>query len=220
MLRNIRGQIAVAIKELGLVFDRWGANLTYNDIVSAKLSPHRTIVPFEGISQVLTPTTRMSYLASLNGRVETGDKTILGDNVVAMGQMGAIRIGSNCIICDCAVLSGTFSMTNVAGSLNIGNEVYVGEKCVLTSCTIDDGAHIGMGSTVEEGVVIHRRAIVEPNSFVGAGYVLEADCVYGGRQLTKLRAATEEDRKRVEKEKRDALEYCQLLEEQAFMKFT
>ena len=96
------------------------------------------------------------------GAVIVGDVT-LGKNVnvwynaVLRGDDGAIKVGDNTNVQDCAVLHE---------ETTVGSGCTIGHGAIIHGCTIGNNSLIGMGATVLDG------AVVEDHGFVGAGAVV------------------------------------------------
>lgn len=99
--------------------------------------------------------------AEIVGDVVIGQNCYIGLGVVIKGDYVTIRIGDRTIIEDNCVIHG-----NEGDTVTIGNEVIIGHGCIIHSCTIKDGALIGMGSIVSDLAVVGEGAIVGEGSVV------------------------------------------------------
>ena len=123
-----------------------------------------------GVQPRVHQTARVAPTAVICGDVAIGPTCSIGFGAVLTAESGPIRIGSNCIIMDTAVLRG------VKGSpLTLGDNVLVGPRAYLTGCSIDDEAFLATGSTVFNGAVIGRGAEVRINGIVHLRTVLPAN---------------------------------------------
>ncbi|HMC15400.1 MAG TPA: gamma carbonic anhydrase family protein [Albitalea sp.] len=116
--------------------------------------------------------------AVLCGDVEVGagSRVLFGAQLIAEG--GAIRIGSECIVMENAVLRST-----ARHSLQIGNNCLVGPNAHVVGCTIADevfiatgasvfhAARVGKGCEVRINAVVHLRTELEPGDMVPIGWV-------------------------------------------------
>jgi carbonic anhydrase/acetyltransferase-like protein (isoleucine patch superfamily) len=83
---------------------------------------------------------------------------------------GPIRVGSQCVIMENAVLRGT-----PKHPLKIGDRVLVGPRVYLSGCTVDDEAFLATGTAVFNGARIGRRAEVRINGTVHLKTVLPGE---------------------------------------------
>ena len=216
-MRFIRSQIGLILKETGLCLDQYGSKLGYNHQADLFLTNHKTLFPIGDASCILSKTCKVANQAHLAGQVELSDNVIVGHQSVLLAKDLPIRVGPNSIIGDGVTIHSRLLKGQVLGSVNIGANVTIGDKCTLISCLIDDGAWIGHSSIVEEGAVIQRGAIVGPGSFVPAGYILEADCVYQGSPVIKTSEAGPKDKEMVARRYLNTAKYYNELEPSAFL---
>ncbi|MEW5888422.1 MAG: gamma carbonic anhydrase family protein [Pseudomonadota bacterium] len=80
------------------------------------------------------------------------------------------------------------------GAIVIGNDVTVGHNVRMGACTIEDECLIGMGSTLEDGVVVERGGCVGARSHVTAGTVVKAGQIWAGRPARRFREVSEAER--------------------------
>ncbi|CAJ1936445.1 unnamed protein product [Cylindrotheca closterium] len=104
---------------------------------------------------------------------------------------GGIFIGENTNIQDGCIIDA------VVGHTKIGNGVTVGHMASIHSATVHNNCLIGMGSLLQEGVVVKDEA------FIAAGAVISKDTVVGegelwaGKPARKLRDLTPEERQKL-----------------------
>jgi len=79
--------------------------------------------------------------------------------------------------------------------LIIEDNVTVGHKCLLHSCTIRKGALIGMGSTILDGAEIGAGAFIGAGSLIPPGKKIPPGVLAVGRPAKIVRELTEEDKK-------------------------
>ena len=91
------------------------------------------------------------------------------------GDINAIKIYDYVFIGDNTVLHTAASLpTGVPASINIANDVFVGSKCTLFSCTLDELVYVGDGCTILEGCKIEKGAQIAPGSVVPPGRLIPA----------------------------------------------
>jgi carbonic anhydrase/acetyltransferase-like protein (isoleucine patch superfamily) len=136
------------------------------------------LITHDGHSPRVDPEAWVAPNAVLCGDVEVGagSRILFGAQLIAEG--GAIRIGSECIVMENAVLRST-----QRHSLSIGNNCLVGPNAHLVGCTIADevfiatgasvfhAARIGKGCEVRINAVVHLRTELEPGDMVPIGWV-------------------------------------------------
>ena len=105
-----------------------------------------------------------------------GARILFGAQVIAEG--GSIRIGSECIVMENAVLRST-----AMHSLAIGNNCLIGPNAHIVGCTIEDevfiatgaavfhSAHLGKGSEVRINGVVHLLTRVPAGATVPIGSI-------------------------------------------------
>jgi carbonic anhydrase/acetyltransferase-like protein (isoleucine patch superfamily) len=114
-----------------------------------------------GMSPSIDPSAWVAPTATVVGNVEIGPDTRVLHGAVVTADGGPIRIGSQCVIMENAVLRGTSRHP-----LNLGDRVLVGPRSYLSGCTVDDEAFLATGATIFNGAVIGRRAEVRVNGTV------------------------------------------------------
>lgn len=119
------------------------------------------ILEHDGTSPTIDPTARIAPNATLSGDVTIGANCSIGFGAVLTAESGPIRLGSNVVIMDTAVLRG------VRGNpLIIGSNVLVGPRAYLTGCRVEDEVFLGTGVTVFNGALIGTRSEVRINAIV------------------------------------------------------
>jgi len=111
--------------------------------------------------------------------------------VIIRGDVNSIRIGNTTNIQDGSVLhvthDGPYDYNRGGYSLNIGNNVTVGHNVILHGCNIANNCLIGMGSIIMDGVIIKPNTIIGAGSLVSPGKALDANSLYVGRPVRKVR---------------------------------
>jgi gamma-carbonic anhydrase len=123
---------------------------------------------FRGTSPVIPKSCFVDESAVVIGDVVLGERASIWCNVVARGDVHAIRIGEDTNVQDLSclhVLGGKFA-------LNIGARVTIGHHVVAHGCTIEDGCLIGMGAILLDGCVIGAGSLVAAGSLVTPGTVI------------------------------------------------
>lgn len=126
--------------------------------------------------------------AQVRGDVTIGRGSSVWFNAVIRGDEGAIQIGEDTNIQDCAVLHAGMN-----GSVLIGSGVTVGHGAILHGCTIGDNALIGMGAIVLDGAKIGRNCIVGAGALVPGKMDLPDGWMAYGNPAKAIRPATEKE---------------------------
>nr|MDO8112695.1 gamma carbonic anhydrase family protein [Candidatus Sigynarchaeota archaeon] len=121
----------------------------------------------------IDPTAYVFPSADVIGKVTIGAKCFIGAGAILRGDYGEIVVGDGS-----AIEENVTVHARVGSKCEIGKNVTVGHAAMLHTCTIRDGAVIGMKSTVSdyaevgenaivaEGAVVISKTKVEPNSIV------------------------------------------------------
>ncbi|MFV0561300.1 MAG: gamma carbonic anhydrase family protein [Enterococcus sp.] len=143
--------------------------------------------------------------ATVVGDVILEEDVTVWFQAVLRGDSQSIHIGKGTNIQD-----GTVIHVDHQEPVEVGEYVTVGHQCLLHGCKVEDGALIGMGST------ILNRAVIGENSLIGAGSLVTEDKVIPpnvlafGRPAKVIRPLTEEE---IQKNKENSAHYIALGQE-------
>lgn len=193
----LKSSISQILVEWGVAMDRSGAKLSYEASPHLHYSRHRTIAPIESSKPTFNTDVRIAYTASIEGGVELDKNVIVGSFSTLRANASPIRIGEGTIIGDNVTMHTLDLHKEVPGSIDIGSNVYIGDKATLKCCIIDDGAYIGEGSFIGEGAIIQRDAVVLPGTTVQPGAILVSGKVWGGNPCREITEASEKYTSRV-----------------------
>ena len=126
--------------------------------------------------------------ATVIGDVEIGDNSSVFFGSVVRGDIAPVRIGSNTNVQDLSVLHQTPGLP-----LTLEDNVTIGHKVTLHSCTVKNGALIGMDSIVLDEAVIGENAFIGAGSLVTGGTVIPPNTLAFGRPAKVVRELTSED---------------------------
>lgn len=132
----------------------------------------RMLVEHSGESPRIHPSAWVAPNATVVGDVEVGPESRVLFGAVLTADGGRVRVGSQCVVMENAVLRGT-----PKHALQIGDQVLVGPRAYLSGCTIDDEVFLATGSTVFNGAHIGYRAEVRVNGTVHLKTVLPTEAV-------------------------------------------
>lgn len=151
--------------------------------MSGLIVPHRGFVPKIARSAFVAPN------ATLVGDVEIGENASIWFGVILRGDGPGIRIGENSNLQD-----GTVVHIAQRGLMTVvGKNVTVGHMALLHACEVQDGAFIGMRSTVLDGAVVESEAMVAAGAVVTPGKIVRRGELWAGSPARKLRDLTDKD---------------------------
>ena len=120
--------------------------------------------------------------ASVTGEVTLGKGVNIWYNAVLRGDEGAITVGENTNIQDCAVLHE---------ETVVGAGCTIGHGAIVHGCTIGDNVLIGMGATVLNGARIGDDCIVGAGALVTGKMDAPAGSMILGSPAKVVRSLTE-----------------------------
>ena len=141
--------------------------------------------------------------ASVTGDVTIGDCSSVWHGASLRGDCGSITIGRYSNIQDACVCH----CTTGGPGLVVGDNVTVGHGAIIHSCTVEDGALIGMGAVILDGARIGKGSIIAANAVVLEGTEIPPGSLVAGVP-GKVRRQVEEAVS--EKLVRQAMEYHDL----------
>lgn len=146
------------------------------------------MIEYKGKRPSVHETAFVAPNATIIGDVEIGAYSSVWFNSVLRGDIAPIRIGNYSNIQDLSILHESPDMP-----LIIEDNVTVGHKVTLHSCTIKKGALIGMDSTILDGAIIGENAFVGAGSLVTGGKEIPPNSLVMGRPAKVVRELTEEE---------------------------
>ena len=138
------------------------------------------IRPYRGTLPTLGARVYVDPAATVIGDVVIGDDSSIWPGTVVRGDVNFVRIGARCNLQDGTIVHvshrGPHSRMDGYPTL-IGDDVTIGHGAIVHACSIGNGALVGMGATVMDGVV------VEDHGYVGAGALVPPGKVVRSREL-------------------------------------
>ncbi|MGX7264951.1 gamma carbonic anhydrase family protein [Enterococcus crotali] len=149
--------------------------------------------------------------ADVYGKVILAKDTSIWFQTVIRGDNNSITInaGSN-------VQDGTVIHVDHNAPVVIGENVTIGHHSMLHGCTIEDGALIGMGSTILNHAIIGQNSMIGAGSLVTEGTEIPPNVLAFGRPAKVIRPLTREE---LRKNKENAQHYVKLSKEFAAEKY-
>lgn len=158
------------------------------------------IKPFQGIHPRIAETAFIAETAVVIGDVTIGEQSSLWYNVVARGDVNAIRIGARSNIQDLTMLHVTHKKgeDDPGAPLVIGDDVTVGHSVTLHGCTLKNGCFIGMQAMVMDKAIVGEGALVGARALVTEGTVIPPHTLWVGAPARQKRELTPEEIARLE----------------------
>ncbi|MGQ4274942.1 gamma carbonic anhydrase family protein [Terrihabitans sp. B22-R8] len=135
------------------------------------------------------PSAWVAPTATIIGDVEIGPESGIWFNCVLRGDANSIRIGARTNVQDNTIIHvdpGPFATF-------IGNDVTVGHSCLIHGCTLEDGAFVGMASTILNGAVVEGGGIVGAGALLTAGKRVKRGELWTGAPAQLRRVLSEEE---------------------------
>lgn len=140
--------------------------------------------------------------ADVYGDVVLAKDTSIWFQTVLRGDNNSITInaGSN-------VQDGTIIHVDKDAPVLIGENVTIGHQCMLHGCTVENGALIGMGSTILNHAKIGKNSLIGAGSLVTEGTEIPENVLAFGRPAKVIRPLT---RQELLKNRENAQHYVEL----------
>ncbi|MGN7410805.1 gamma carbonic anhydrase [Sporosarcina sp. SAFN-010] len=152
------------------------------------------IVPYKDVWPNIDETVFVADFAVISGDVTIGADSSVWFSTVIRGDVAPTRIGKRVSIQDLSCLHQSPN-----NPLVIEDDVTIGHKVTLHSCTIKKGALVGMGSIILDGAVIGEGAFVGAGSLVPPGKVIPPGMLALGSPAKVVREVTDADREDMER---------------------
>ncbi|VDG98033.1 gamma carbonic anhydrase family protein [Sporosarcina sp. ZBG7A] len=152
------------------------------------------IVPYKDVWPNIDETVFVADFAVISGDVTIGADSSVWFSTVIRGDVAPTRIGKRVSIQDLSCLHQSPN-----NPLVIEDDVTIGHKVTLHSCTIKKGALVGMGSIILDGAVVGEGAFVGAGSLVPPGKVIPPGMLALGSPAKVVREVTDADREDMER---------------------
>ena len=114
---------------------------------------------------------------------------------VLRGDLNAVRVGAGSTVgARCVLHAARSSPTGLPAATAVGRDVTLGDRCLLRSATVGDGAVLGEGAILLEGSVVGAGAVLAPGTVVPPGRLVPAGELWAGRPARFVRALTKDER--------------------------
>lgn len=146
------------------------------------------ILDYKNHSPKISDSAFIAPNATIIGDVEIGEFSSVFFGSVIRGDIAPVRIGNYTNVQDLSILHQTPGLP-----LTLEDNVTIGHKVTLHSCTVKKGALVGMDSTILDEAVIGENAFIGAGSLVTGGTVIPPNTMAFGRPAKVVRELTEED---------------------------
>ncbi len=152
------------------------------------------IYPYQAAVPQIDESVFVADYAVITGDVTIGAGSSVWFNTVIRGDVAPTRIGRNVSIQDLSCLHQSPDTP-----LIIEDDVTIGHRVTLHSCTVKKGALVGMGSIVLDGAVIGEGAFLGAGSLVPPGKVIPPGMLALGSPAKVVREVNAADRADMER---------------------
>lgn len=153
------------------------------------------IKPFKGMQPQIDPSAFIAETAVVIGEVFIGPEASIWYNVVARGDVNAIRIGARSNIQDLTMLHVTHKKhaDDPGAPLIIGDDVTVGHSVTLHGCTLGNSCFVGMQAMIMDKAVVGEGALVGARALVTEGTIIPPHTLWVGAPARYKRDLTPEE---------------------------
>jgi carbonic anhydrase/acetyltransferase-like protein (isoleucine patch superfamily) len=160
---------------------------------------------YRGVTPKIAATAYIDPSAQVIGDVVIGERSSVWPNTTVRGDVNYIRIGDETNVQDNCCLH----VQRDEWPLILGNRVSIAHSVTLHGCVIEDECLIGMGAIVLNGARVGTGSIVAAGALVTEGMQIPPASVIMGAPGKVRRAATEQDRARIQKHADSYISYGQ-----------
>ena len=157
------------------------------------------IYTYEEKKPVIATTAFIAEYVSIIGDVSIEDNASIWYGATIRGDMSSVSIGKNTNIQENTVVHVSTDIPTI-----IEDNVTVGHLCILHSCTVKQGALIGMGSTILDGAIIGEGSLIGAGSLVPPGKTIPPNSLAFGNPIKVYRELNDQDKEGM---KQNVLEY-------------
>jgi carbonic anhydrase/acetyltransferase-like protein (isoleucine patch superfamily) len=152
----------------------------------------KTIYPYKNYWPQIEDTAFVAPGARIIGQVFIGAYSSLWYNVVARGDIDAIKIGKYTNIQDNSTIHVAYDFHAA-----IGDYVTVGHNAIIHGCEIDDHCLIGMGAIILNYAHIGKNSIIAAGSLIPQGRKIPPNSLVMGSPGKIIREVTDEEIKNI-----------------------
>jgi carbonic anhydrase/acetyltransferase-like protein (isoleucine patch superfamily) len=164
--------------------------------------PHNSSFPRLIQSEFIAPN------CTIIGDVETGENSSIFFGANLRGDTCSIKLGKRSIIQDNSVVLS--SDPNIK-SVNIGDNVTIGNNCHLDGVELRNNCIIGNGVTIHSGSIVEKGAFVAPGSVVPKNSMILKNQIWVGSPAQYLRDVTPEESENIAENHSELIELSSVL---------
>jgi carbonic anhydrase/acetyltransferase-like protein (isoleucine patch superfamily) len=169
---------------------RHGAGSGVPHVLATARAPRLRHAPGTGANAAFGPGVYVAPTASIAGHVVLGARSSIWFGTELDAGEALVEIGEETNVQDNSRLYGG----KPGEDIRIGPRVLIGHNVRIFSCTIEEGAIIGMGSTIGKGTVVRAGACVAAGSITEPGTEVAAGQVWSGRPARAARPLSDHNR--------------------------
>lgn len=145
---------------------------------------------FEGMRPQIAEDAFIAPDATIIGNVVIGPQSSVWFNCTLRGDLQPIRVGARSNIQDNTVVH----ITAEGKPTFIGDDVTIGHAAIIHACRLEDGAFVGMGSTVLDDAVIEGGGMLAAHALLGPGKRIKKGELWAGVPAKLFRQVSDQDR--------------------------
>lgn len=144
------------------------------------------IFPINDKHPQIDPTAWIAPGAVICGDVVIGPEASIWYGCVLRADTNRIQVGARSNVQDGTIIH--VDLPAVGGTPTIiGSNALIGHRCMLHGCTIEDGAFIGMGSTMLDRSTVETGGFLAAGAFLSTGKTVPTGEMWAGLPAKKLR---------------------------------
>eukprot|EP00298_Acanthocystis_sp_HF-20_P025076 c36790_g1_i1.p1 GENE.c36790_g1_i1~~c36790_g1_i1.p1 ORF type:complete len:313 (+),score=102.09 c36790_g1_i1:35-973(+) len=175
------------VRGFGKALDQTGLGIQGKNGFKERLAVHAQTLAIDNKKPTVHSETFIAPNSSLIGNVTLASRSSVFYSSILKGENNSITVG------DSTTIGDHVTITASKNSVKIGSKCFIGSGSTLTDCTVNDGAHIGLGCVILEGAVIESDAILAPGTFVPANTRVTASKVWSGYPAQLVRPVEKDE---------------------------
>mmetsp|Transcript_2360 Transcript_2360/g.6396 ORF Transcript_2360/g.6396 Transcript_2360/m.6396 type:complete len:282 (+) Transcript_2360:38-883(+) len=198
--------VGSVLRTFGQSVESMGAGFQSSTAYEETLSKHQAVAPFESRVPALSAKSFVAPSATVLGQVSMGAGSSVWYGACIRGDTHPVSIGKRTSIQDRATVHCD------SGPAAIGNNVSIGAGSRLHACTLEDGAVVGVGAVLLDGVHVEQGGFVAAGAVVPPQTRIPSAQIWAGNPAKFLRNVSEAE---VDSVAQEAEEISKLAEDHA-----
>lgn len=121
-------------------------------------------------------------------------QVVVWHGAVLRGDLNAVRVGAFSSVGARSVLHAARSTpTGLPAATVVGRSVTIGDRCLLRSATVGDGAVLGDGCVLLEGSVVGAGAVLQAGTVLPPGRLVPPAQEWGGKPARHVRDLSKDE---------------------------